>query len=60
MKVKDLIERLQRFDEESEIAVYNLSYTDCRFNLYFDIYGLYSNENNVTVMEIKHTGECIL
>ena len=60
MKVKELIKQLERFDGESLIEIYNINYTDCRFDEYFSIDRLYSEErniNNVAVIEIKHTGD---
>lgn len=62
MKVKELIQKLERFDEESVIQVYNINYTDCRFDLYFDIRGLYFDEINkkkAVVIEIKHIGDWV-
>lgn len=62
MKVKELIQKLEWFDEESIIQIYNVNYTDCRFNLHFDIRGLYSDEinrNKAVVIEIKHTGDWV-
>lgn len=60
MKVKELIQKLEQFDGESLIEIYNINYTDCRFDEYFSIDRLYSEErniNNVAVIEIKHTGD---
>lgn len=60
MKVKELIKRLEQFDGESLIEIYNINYTDCRFDLHFDIRGLYSDEinrNKAVVIEIRHMGE---
>lgn len=62
MKVKELIQKLEWFDEESVIQIYNVNYTDCRFNLHFDINGLYSdkiNRNKAVVIEIRHTGDWV-
>ena len=63
MKVKELIRRLEQFDGESLIEIYNINYTDCRFDQYFSIDMLYFEErniNDVAVIEIKHTGDCII
>lgn len=63
MKVKELIRRLEQFDGESLIEIYNINYTDCRFDQYFSIDRLYFEErniNDVAVIEIKHTGDCII
>ena len=60
MKVKELIQELEQFDGDSLIEIYNINYTDCRFDEYFSIDRLYSEErniNNVAVIEIKHTGD---
>ncbi len=60
MKVKELIQKLEQFDGESLIEIYNINYTDCRFDEYFSIDRLYCEErniNNVAVIEIKHTGD---
>lgn len=62
MKVKDLIKHLERFDEDDPIILYNVNYTDCRFDQNFCIRGLYidkDNKNNVVVMEIKHIGDWV-
>ena len=62
MKVKELIQKLEQFDGESIMQIYNVSYTDCRFDLHFDIEGLYSDEinrNKAAVIEIKHTGDWV-
>lgn len=60
MKVKELIKRLEQFDGESLIEIYNINYTDCRFDEYFSIDGLSFEERNIdnaVVIEIKHTGD---
>lgn len=62
MKVKELIKKLEKYDDESLIEIYNLNYTDCRFDEYFAIDRLYFEErniNNAVVIEIKHTGEWV-
>lgn len=62
MKVKDLIKELEKYDGESLIEVYNTSYTDSRFDLYFGIDELCFEErdiNNVAIIKIKHTGEMV-
>lgn len=62
MKVKELIQKLEQFDGESLIEIYNINYTDCRFDEYFSIDRLYfekRNINNAVVIEIKHTGDWI-
>ena len=62
MKVKELIKKLEQFDEESLIEIYNINYTDCQFDEYFSIDRLYVEErniNNAVVIEIKHTGEWV-
>lgn len=62
MKVKELIKLLEKVDEESLIEIYNINYTDCRFDQYFSIDRIYFEErniNNAAVIEIKHTGEWV-
>lgn len=62
MTVKELIQKLERFDEESVIQLYNVNYTDCRFNLHFDIRGLCFDEINkkkAVVIDIIHTGDWV-
>lgn len=59
MKVKELIQKLEQFDGESLIEIYNINYTDCRFDEYFSIDSLYFEERNIdnaVVIEIEHTG----
>lgn len=60
MKVKDLIKQLEKYDGESLIEIYNVNYTDSRFDEYFGIDRLYSEQRNIdkaVVIEIKNTGE---
>lgn len=59
MKVKELIQKLEQFDGDSLIEIYNINYTDCRFDEYFSIDRLYFEERNIdnaVVIEIEHTG----
>lgn len=63
MKVKELKEYLEMFDEDSLIKLYNVNYTDCRFDQNFRIRTLYSdksNENNIVAMEINHIGDAVI
>nr|DAM67791.1 MAG TPA: hypothetical protein [Caudoviricetes sp.] len=63
MKVKDLIKQLEQFDKDDLIKLYNVNYTDCRFDQNFCIKELCvdkSNEKNVVVMEIKHMGDWVI
>lgn len=60
MTVKELIKQLEKYDGESLIEIYNVNYTDCRFDQYFGIDRLYSEKRNIdkaVVIEIKNTGE---
>lgn len=60
MKVKELIKRLEQFDGESLIEIYNINYTDCRFDQYFSIDRLYFEERNMdnaVVIEVKYIGD---
>lgn len=60
MKVKELIKQLERFDGESLIEIYNLTYTDSLFDQYFDINRLYFEERNMdnaVVIEVKYIGD---
>ena len=62
MTVKELIKKLEKYDGNSLIEVYNVNYTDCRFDQYFEIDSLYFEERNIdnaVVIEIKHTGEWV-
>ena len=59
MKVGELIQKLEQFDGESLIEIYNINYTDCQFDEYFSINSLYFEERNIdnaVVIEIEHTG----
>ena len=62
MKVKELKEYLERFDEDSPIKLYNVNYTDSRFDLNFSIRSLYrdrGDKNNTVIMEINHIGDSV-
>lgn len=62
MKVKELIELLEKIDGESIIEIDNIDCTDCQSDQYFSIDRLYfekRNINNAAVIEIKHTGDWV-
>lgn len=63
MKVKELIQKLEQFDGESLIEIYNINYTDCRFDEYFSIDSLSFEERNIdnaVVIAIEHTGYWVI